>query len=867
MKTLLVMSVTGGLLALTVMAVRAACGKRLDPRVTAALWLPVALCLLVPLRVPSTVSVLNLPAAARVEQTVQAVQQQSENTLGAVAFVTTAPAAQPSAPARDNANPPSSGGDPAPEKALNTHSFRMPTLSQILTGVWLLGAAIAAAYIALVNAKFAGRVRRSQRPVELLPQEKRLLGKTQVFVSRAVPSPCLMNPLRPKIIVTPAVLNDPDRMRHVLAHELSHKKQGDLWWAVLRSIVLIVHWFNPVVWIAASVSRADSENACDVRAIALLGEDQRLEYGKTLLSFLRGKPRAGSLVNAATTMAQSKQQLRRRISLIAKKKKFTLVAAVLAIVLVLTGCAVTMTGPAQHDSAAPSASPAETPQSADADVPDSIRAQMRRIEENTNLTFQDMLPDALPDAEGVTFYGRQTAGAETIYLLGEAQDGASLPELTGGAQIAVNLSESLRLYVVQDADGALQTAVSLLADDRPDWVIAQMNALEAAVEPEVSGFTSLSSEEAQTLVPALEGDFTCFARRSAEGDTYLIAVGKPGLDVANAEGEMLWNVYYTSGAEDTTDEAILTQTVVTSEGVNDLRSYHLDGAQAAVWLDTDDAPNKNTFLILVSSDNPVMHYALNDRLSAYRYAKTMGMSIEQPRSTPYASVYYLTQESLEKTGLYDPYTYFFELDGEGRELADALDAAEVKLFADGISVDWEHNLDTFDYIYTDKATYSLGSRYIRVSKDYRVLGVIEDEALVERMRALFEQRVGFDPLLDIAQWASEGSFTSATLNDGVIRSNQANNQKDFQMEGQTVTDAESLAALQKLLSRATYLSGGAGCPFGDFLTVTRDDGQTLTISVATDSCGALCYNGNSYYSYGKQEKLKAIFPEWDLGWE
>ena len=791
MKTLLVMSVTGGLLALTVMAVRAACGKRLDPRVTAALWLPVALCLLVPLRVPSTVSVLNLPAAARVEQTVQTVQQQSENTLGAVAFLTTAPAAQPSAPARDNENPPSSGGDPAPEKALNTHSFRMPTLSQILTCVWLLGAAIAAAYIALVNAKFAGRVRRSQRPVELLPQEKRLLGKTQVFVSRAVPSPCLMNPLRPKIIVTPAVLNDPDRMRHVLAHELSHKKQGDLWWAVLRSIVLIVHWFNPVVWIAASVSRADSENACDVRAIALLGEDQRLEYGKTLLSFLRGKPRAGSLVNAATTMAQSKQQLRRRISLIEKKKKFTLVAAVLAIV-----------------------------QSADADVPDSIRAQMRRIEENTNLTFQDMLPDALPEAEGVTFYGRQTAGAETIYLLGEAQDGASLPELAGGAQIAVNLSESLRLYVVQDADGALQTAVSLRADDRPDWVIAQMNALEAAVEPEVSGFTSLSSEEAQTLVPALEGDFTCFARRSAEGDTYLIAVGKPGLDVANAEGEMLWNVYYTSGAEDTTDEAILTQTV---KALKDPRhpyrqkidvsaarnfAYSKASSEYCMWLDADDAPNKNTFLILVSSDNPVMHYALNGLLSAYRYAKTMGMSIEQPRSTPYASVYYLTQESLEKTGLYDPYTYFFELDGEGRELADALDAAEVRLFADGISVDWEHNLDTFDYIYTDKATYSLGSRYIRVSKDYRVLGVIEDEALVERMRALFEQRVGFDPLLDIAQWASEGSFTSATLNDGAIRSNQANNQNDFQMEGQTVTDAESLAALQKLLSRATYLGGG-----------------------------------------------------------
>ena len=197
--------------------------------------------------------------------------------------------------------------------------------------------------------------------------------------------------------------------------------------------------------------------------------------------------------------------------------------------------------------------------------------------------------------------------------------------------------------------------------------------------------------------------------------------------------------------------------------------------------------------------------------------------------------------------------------------ADALDAAEVKLFADGISVDWEHNLDTFDYIYTDKATYSLGSRYIRVSKDYSVLGVIEDEALIERMRALFEQRVGFDPLLDIAQWAGEGSFTSATLNYGLIRYSNVGGQDKFLVQSQTVTDAESLTALQKLLSRATYLGGGAGCPFGDFLTVTRDDGQTLTISVAVDSCGALCYNGNSYYDYGKQ--LKAIFPEWDLGWE
>ena len=172
-----------------------------------------------------------------------------------------------------------------------------------------------------------------------------------------------------------------------------------------------------------------------------------------------------------------------------------------------------------------------------------------------------------------------------------------------------------------------------------------------------------------------------------------------------------------------------------------------------------------------------------------------------------------------------------------------------------------------DYIYTDKATYSLGSRYIRVSKDYSVLGVIEDEALIERMQALFEQRVGFDPLLDIAQWASEGSFTSATLRPTArFGHNQANNQKDFQMEGQTVTDAESLAALQNC-STARPISAAARAAFRGL--PDRDPRRRADADdpVATDSCGALCYNGNSYYNYGKQEKLKAIFPEWDLGWE
>ncbi len=50
----------------------------------------------------------------------------------------------------------------------------------------------------------------------------------------------------------------------------------------LRSVCLAVYWFDPLVWIAAAVSKADGELACDEAAIQALGEGERIPYGKTL---------------------------------------------------------------------------------------------------------------------------------------------------------------------------------------------------------------------------------------------------------------------------------------------------------------------------------------------------------------------------------------------------------------------------------------------------------------------------------------------------------------------------------------------------------------------------------------------------------
>lgn len=323
METLLMMSLAGGLLAMLVMAVRAMLGSKLHPRVVYALWLPVLLCLLVPLRIPSGASVLNAPPAQRIQTVISSAAVDAQQTP-----------APTQAQIKPNVALPAKNGKQA-----------APRVSpwQVICLLWAVGAAVTGAYVVAVNVQFRMRVRRSRRGVDLPWVLRQQVRRVPVYVSKAVASPCLVGLVRPYIVVTPGSMENTDRLSHVLMHEMCHLRQGDALFSVLRSAVLIVHWFNPVVWIAAGMSRADCENACDALVINRLGEAQRIDYGKTLLSFLRSNNPASGLVNTATTMAQSRGQIRRRIALLSKKRKYTSFLAILVVALVLTGCAMTMT--------------------------------------------------------------------------------------------------------------------------------------------------------------------------------------------------------------------------------------------------------------------------------------------------------------------------------------------------------------------------------------------------------------------------------------------------------------------------------------------------------------------------------------------
>lgn len=208
----------------------------------------------------------------------------------------------------------------------------------VLTAVWLGGAGVLAAALLACNLRFYLRLRRMRRthpiPGVAVP----------VYVARGLPSPCLYGFPRPAVYLTPAAAGEPELLGHVLRHELTHRRHGDHIWAVLRAAALALHWYNPLVWLAAVLSRRDGELACDEGALQGADDRERAAYGRTLIRLVTARPSAGELLCCATTMTAGSSSLKERIAMIAGKPRT--LAAVLAAVVLLAGLAVgcTFTG-------------------------------------------------------------------------------------------------------------------------------------------------------------------------------------------------------------------------------------------------------------------------------------------------------------------------------------------------------------------------------------------------------------------------------------------------------------------------------------------------------------------------------------------
>ena len=234
------------------------------------------------------------------------------------------------------------------DKWSNTAHAEVIRFTDLALILWIAGMAAVALCLFGSNLRFALRLRKSRK---LLQRET-----LPVYLTEEADTPCLFGLTRPAVYVTPEAAEDPARLRHVIEHELTHYRHADHLWSLLRGLCLILHWYNPLVWWAAVLSRRDCELACDEATIRRLGEGERSAYGRTLI-YMTCLRRPALLVTA-TTMTGSKRSIKERISLLVKKPRtaiITLVAVLLA-AAVAVGC--TFTGGKPKETPEPSEAPA-----------------------------------------------------------------------------------------------------------------------------------------------------------------------------------------------------------------------------------------------------------------------------------------------------------------------------------------------------------------------------------------------------------------------------------------------------------------------------------------------------------------------------
>ena len=106
--------------------------------------------------------------------------------------------------------------------------------------------------------------------------------KDNIFQSENVKSPFVLGIIKPRIYL-PFNMNGRD-LEHVVAHEQAHIHRKDHWWKPLGFLLLTIHWFNPLMWLAYVLLCRDIELACDEKVIKELGNEQRADYTQALVA-------------------------------------------------------------------------------------------------------------------------------------------------------------------------------------------------------------------------------------------------------------------------------------------------------------------------------------------------------------------------------------------------------------------------------------------------------------------------------------------------------------------------------------------------------------------------------------------------------
>ena len=296
---------SGSAMILLTLALRLFLKKHLPHRVFPALWCLCALRLLLPITIPTHLSVWNL--------------------------LHTSAAAQANGVISDALTP-------FPSLATNSTAKPAADIAGIspMLLVWLVCAILLAAYFVIGYAcmvrRFRGTRLAPQPSIDALLDRFRFSRDPRICVSSSRRAPLTFGVFRPTVLLPEDLPVGDAQFQLVLAHELAHIRRKDCLRKLLLTVCLCLYWWNPLVWLMVWLANRDMELACDEAVLRALGSDHKKAYALTLLDMAQRNPKSAPLCSG---FARSSAEERIR-AILSFKRIPAWVGICVAILFVLT---------------------------------------------------------------------------------------------------------------------------------------------------------------------------------------------------------------------------------------------------------------------------------------------------------------------------------------------------------------------------------------------------------------------------------------------------------------------------------------------------------------------------------------------------
>lgn len=244
------MSISASYLVLAVVLLRLVL-KKAPKAIHVGMWALVGLRLMLPFSFESALSLLP-----------------STQTIPADIALSPTPAIQSGIPAINAVINPMISQSFAPNPATSANPLQI--LIPVAGILWIFGMVIMALYALISWLLLRRRV------------SECILLQENIYLGDRVPTPFILGIIRPRIYL-PSATNAAD-LPYILAHEKAHLMRKDHLWKPLGFVLLMLHWFNPLMWLAYILLCRDIETACDEKVIQTLGADSKKSYSQALIS-------------------------------------------------------------------------------------------------------------------------------------------------------------------------------------------------------------------------------------------------------------------------------------------------------------------------------------------------------------------------------------------------------------------------------------------------------------------------------------------------------------------------------------------------------------------------------------------------------